>query len=58
MEFTLGVRRVVACAGGMLTGAVLGDELLAPDGSVKGLVAGLGIGLLVVACLRDDHATG
>ena len=48
----VGVRRVMACGGGLLAGGVLGAELLAPDGSVKGMLAGLGVGLLVAALVR------
>lgn len=55
MEFNTAVRRVLACAGGMLSGAVLGPELVAPDGAVKGLLAGLGVGLMVAALVRTDE---
>ena len=54
MEVNSAVRRLVACAGGMLSGSVLGDELLPPDGAVKGLLAGLGVGLLFAALVRAD----
>lgn len=47
------VRRLLACGGGLLAGGVLGAEFIAPDGSVKGSIAGLGVGLLVAALVRD-----
>lgn len=53
MEFNTAVRRVLAGAGGMLCGGVLGSELLSPDGSVKGAVAGLGVGLVAAALVRE-----
>lgn len=47
-----GTRRLMACGGGVLAGGVLGPAVLAPDGSVKGMLAGLGVGLLVAALVR------
>ena len=47
------VRQLLACIGGMLSGAVLGAEFISPDGSVKGTLAGLGVGLVVAALVRD-----
>ena len=55
MEINTGVRRLLACGGGMLAGAVLGGQFIAPDGSIKGLLAGLGVGLLLAALVRDDN---
>jgi len=54
MEINSGVGRLMACGGGMLSGGVLGGAFIAPDGSVKGLLAGLGVGLLVAAVVRDS----
>lgn len=56
MEFNVAVRRLLACAGGLLAGAVLGADLITPDGSIKGMFAGLGIGVMFAAVVRDDRA--
>lgn len=55
MQMTTAVRRLLACSGGLLAGAVLGAELMSPDGSVKGMFAGLGVGLLVAALVPEDR---
>jgi len=54
MEFNAAVRRLLACAGGMLSGAVLGAEFISPEGSVKALFAGLGVGVTAAALVRDN----
>ena len=56
VEFNVAVRRLLACAGGMLAGAVLGEDLVTPDGSIKGMFAGLGDGVMFAAVVRDDRA--
>ena len=51
--FDVGIRRLLACVGGLLAGGVVGAEFIADDGAIKGLVAGLGVGLLFAALVRD-----
>jgi hypothetical protein len=54
MEINAHVRRIVACGGGILAGTVVGSEFSASDGDVKGILAGLGVGLLFATLVPDD----
>ena len=53
-QMNAGDRRLLACCGGLLAGAVLGAEFIASYGAIKGLLAGIGVALLFAALVPDD----